>query len=147
MLYVTKIKFSLDNLQWFGILEYVVAKEIYQCRQCVSKRTLADEKEVNTFIEDDTWENGIFGAAQMRGGQDLFSRIQIGGPILFFKSEKWGLGLFLRLKKWGPGLFLRFKKWGQELFWTGEIGGLVAFFDREIPQNPAWVPGKFWTVP
>ena len=42
----------------------MVAKDIYQCRQCVSKRTLADEKEVNTFIEDDTWENGIFGAAQ-----------------------------------------------------------------------------------
>ena len=80
-------------------------------------------------------------------GQDLFSRIQIGGPTLFFKSEKWGLGLFLRLKKWGLGLFLRLKKWGQELFWTGEIGGLVVFFDRENHQNPAWVPGKFWTVP
>ena len=88
-----------------------------------------------------------WGCSNDGGGQDLFSRIQIGGPTLFFKSEKWGLGLFLRLKKWGPGLFLRFKKWGQELFWTGEIGGLVVFFDRENHQNPAWVPGKFWTVP
>ena len=70
------------------------------------------------------------------GRQDLFSRIQIRGPILFFKSEKWGLRLFLRLKKWG-----------QELFWTSEIGGLVIFFDPEFPQNPAWVPRKFWTVP
>ena len=47
----------------------------------------------------------------------------------------------------GARTFLRLKKWGQELYWTGEIGGLVVFFDREIPQNPAWVPGKFWTVP
>ena len=68
------------------------------------------------------------------------------GPTLFFRSEKWGLGLFLRVKKWGLGLFLRLKRWGQELFWTGEIGGLEVFV-REIPQNPAWVPGKFWTVP
>ena len=103
----------------------------------------------------------------MTEGQDL-SRIQIGGPKLFFKSEKWGLGLSSRLKKWGLGLFLRskkvgqelfwtgeigglvlfsgLKKWGQELFWTGKIGGLVVFFDREFPQNPAWVPCKFWTV-
>ena len=22
-----------------------------------------------------------------------------------------------------------------------------SFFNRQIPQNPAWVPGKFWTVP
>ena len=28
-----------------------------------------------------------------------------------------------------------------------EIGGLVVFFDRKIPQNPAWVPDKFWAVP
>ena len=39
------------------------------------------------------------------------------------------------------------KKWGQELFLACEIGGLVVFFDHKIPQNPAWVPGKFWTVP
>ena len=70
------------------------------------------------------------------GGAGPFSRIQIGGLTLFCKSEKWGLGLFLRLKKWG-----------QELFWTGEIGGLVVFFNHENHENLAWVPGKFWTVP
>ena len=58
-----------------------------------------------------------------------------------------GARTFFEVEKVGARTFLRLKKWGQELFWTGEIGGLVVFFDREIPQNPAWVPGKFWTVP
>ena len=42
------------------------------------------------------------------GGQDLFSRIQIGGPRVFFKSEKWGLGLFfVKLElKFHPKLFI-----------------------------------------
>ena len=63
----------------------MVAKDLYQCRQCVSKRTLADEKEVNTFIEDDTRENGIFGAAQMRGA----------GP--FFEDSNRGAGTFFQV--------------------------------------------------
>ena len=59
-----------------------------------------------------------------------------------------GARTFFEVEKVGARTFLRLKKWGQELFWTGEMGGgLVVFFDREFPQNPAWVPGKLWTVP
>ena len=61
-----------------------------------------------------------------------------------------GVNTFLRSQIWGLGPFLRRKKWGQELILACEIrgkGGLVVLFDRKIPQNLAWVPGKFWTVP
>ena len=47
----------------------------------------------------------------------------------------------------GARTFFEAEKVGQELFLACEIGGLVVFFNRLIPQNPAWVPGKFWTVP
>ena len=131
----------------------MVAKGIYQCRQFVSRRALADtylaimKRRSRLFWRWYVGKFNIWDCSNEGGRQDFFLRIQIWGPTLFFKSEKWGLGLFLRLKKWGLGLFLRLKKWGQILFWTCEIGGLVVFLDREIPQNPAWVPGKFWTVP
>ena len=58
-----------------------------------------------------------------------------------------GANIFLKSRIWGLGLFLRLKKWEQELFLACEIGGLLVFFDRKIPKNPAWIPGKFWTVP
>ena len=56
------------------------------------------------------------------------------GANTFLKSQIWGLGLILRLKKWGQELFLGFEIGG---------GGLVVFFYRKFPKNPAWVPGKF----
>ena len=47
-----------------------------------------------------------------------------------------GARTFFEVEKVGARTFLRLKKWGQELFWTGEIGGLVVFFDREFPPKP-----------
>ena len=55
-----------------------------------------------------------------------------------------GANTFFEVSNMGARTFL---KLGQELFLACETGGLAVFFDRKIPQNPAWVPGKFWTVP
>ena len=52
------------------------------------------------------------------------------GADTFFKDSNMGAGTFFEVKKVAC-----------------ETGGLVVFLNRQIPQNPAWVPGKFWTVP
>ena len=63
------------------------------------------------------------------------------GARRFFEALDMGANTFFKSQIWGLGLFLRLKKWGHELFLACEIGGLVFFFDRKIPKNPAWIPG------
>ena len=59
----------------------------------------------------------------------------------------WGPTLFFQVSNMGARPFFEVEKVGTRTFLAWEIGGLVVFFGRKIPQNPAWVPGKFWTVP
>lgn len=74
------------------------------------------------YFEDIKWEYCIFGAVHM-GDEERGENFEgLGmGAITFFQSLKYGARTFLAC----------------------EIGGLVVFFHRKIPQNPAWVPGKF----
>ena len=80
----------------------------------------------------------ILGAVKMREEE---------GTRRFLKGLDMRANTFFEVSNMGLGIFLRLKKWGQELFLACEIGRLVVLFNRQIPQNPAWVPGKFGTVP
>ena len=58
----------------------------------------------------------------------------------FLEGLGMGADTFFEVSNMGARTFLKLKKRGQELFLACEIGGLVIFFDRKIPQNPACIP-------
>ena len=65
----------------------------------------------------------------------------------FFEGLDIGANTFFQVPDMGARTSFEVEKVGQELLLAIEIGGLVVFFDCKIPQNPTWIPGKFWTVP
>ena len=71
-----------------------------------------------------------------KGGGEKFSRgFKYGGQHIFWSLKYGGLEFF-EVEK--VGAIILFGLWNR---------GASSFFNRQIPQNPAWVPGKFWTVP
>ena len=70
------------------------------------------------YFEDIEWEYCISGAVQMgegEGGEKFFGGLEMGANT-FFKVSHMGAGTFFEV---------------------------VVFLNRQIPQNPAWLPGKF----
>ena len=85
----------------------------------------------------------MLGAAQMgdgEGARTFFEALNMGANPIFFE-------VLLKSQIWGLGIFCGLLSGGHEHFLACEIRGLVVFFNRKIPQNPAWVPRIFWTVP
>ena len=58
-----------------------------------------------------------------------------------------GTNTFFQVSNMGAKTFFEVEKVGARTFLACEIRGLVVFFNRQFPQNQAWVPGKFWMVP
>ena len=65
------------------------------------------------------------------------------GARIFFEGLNMGANTFFQVSNMGARTFVEVVKVGERTFLACEIGKLVAFFDRKIPQNPAYVPGKF----
>ena len=70
-----------------------------------------------------------------------------GGARSFFKGLDMGTNTFFEVSNMGARTFFEVENVGARTFLACEIGRLVVFFNRQILQNPAWVPGKFWMVP
>ena len=67
-------------------------------------------------------------------------------PNTFFQAWKMGGRTFFEVEKVVGKTFLKVEKVGARTFLNVYDWSLVVFLNREIPQNPAWVTGKFRSI-